>query len=140
MKDTTKNILIAALCSFVVFTSFFCEARTTLEKLVDKFTRLTKVQQRAFEQKYYGEKIYGRGRVSEVEESGSVDDVPGFYYKVVTEPQNTAEGNTYRMIFCYDELEQVEKINKGRQMRRTGTLLKISEGDYWISVWIKPEY
>ena len=122
--------------SIIVFTSSFCEAKTTLEKLVDRFKGLTKIQQKAFDEKHRGDRIHGKGVVSEVEESNTLDEVPGKYYKVIIEPQDTPGGNAYQIAFYYSDIKKVRRINKGREIRRTGKLLKITNWDSWISVWI----
>jgi len=134
-----RKVFSLTLFSLIIFLPSQSEAATSVESLVDKFMSLTEVQQKAYAEKIEGSiTLYGSGKVEDVEEPSWIDEVRG-YYKVITELQTTSEGNTYKIVFCFSDINKVINFNKGDRIRGAGKLLKITNWGFWVSVWILVE-
>jgi flagella basal body P-ring formation protein FlgA len=123
-------IFLAANCAF---------ADTDAASLVDQFKKATDLQQQGLIADIKNKKISARGAVKNVEEYRTFNlntDTGAPYYRVIAETQNSPSGNPYIVSFFYKVKNEVEGINKGQAIEKTGGLLKIFDERLWVSVWI----
>jgi|GEM_PF-3421069 len=114
------------------------------DELVSRFNEATDVQEKELNKRLRGAMIIGAGTIENVEERSFLDEARGEearvrYYTAITELQKTAEGAVYNVVFCYEDIDDAERICKGQRVEEIGKLIRISkEGDegVWISVWL----
>lgn len=107
--------------------------------LVDRFRQATDLQQQGLIGDAKDQKISAKGVVKNVEEYRTFNlntDTGAPYYRVITEIQNSPSGNPYIVSFFYKTKDDVEDINKGQAVEKTGGLLKIFDERLWVSVWV----
>lgn len=131
--------------SFVLFIAAFilsanCAfADTDVGALVDQFKKATDLQQQGLIKDVKNKKISAKGIVKNVEEYRTFDlntDTGTPYYRAIAETQNSPSGYPYIVSFFYKAKDEVEDINKGQPIEKTGGLLKIFDERLWVSVWI----
>jgi len=118
-----------------------------VEELVNRFNAATDVQEKELNKRLRGAMIAATGIISNVEERSFLDEARGeearvHYYAAITELQKASQGAVYNVIFCYEDMDDVEHICKGQRVEETGKLIRIcKEGveGVWISVWLYME-
>jgi hypothetical protein len=114
-------------------------ADTDAAALVDQFKKATDLQQQSLITDAKDKNISSKGVVKNAEEYRTFNlntDTGAQYYRVITETQTTPSGNPYIVSFFYKDKDEVEDVNKGQAIEKTGALLKIFDERLWVSVWI----
>lgn len=113
-----------------------------ITELVDKYSKDTDIQRAAITGEYLGKNITVSGTVADVRNEDTFDivnDVKRYYYKVITEPENTPAGNSYRAILIYKDKAKVENINKGQKITFGGNIIKVLDERLYLSVWLSAD-
>jgi len=150
VKRVIKGSFITGVFLFIAPVFLFANSASeaiNAEKLVNRFNVSTDVQKKQLNKLLRGGRVIATGVISNVEERSFLDEARGgelrvHYYTAITELQEASQGANYSVVFCYEDVDDVEQIRKGQRIEETGKLIRISnEGveGVWISVWLYME-
>lgn len=138
MGHSIRYLVISSLLLFVFIGFSFCQ-EADITQLIDTYCKDTDLQKSAIRQEYADRKIAVTGTVSDVKDENTFDvvnDVERHYYKVITDVENTAAGNSYRAVLIYKDAGKVKDIAKGQVVSFRGNMIRIVDEGLYISVWL----
>ncbi|MDD3905857.1 MAG: hypothetical protein PHS46_04910 [Candidatus Omnitrophica bacterium] len=141
MMRFAKVLIIGFFVLIASASLSFCQ-ETAIDSLVDKYNKDTDIQRAAVVREYLGKKIAVAGVVDNVSDENTFDvvnDIGERYYKVVTQVANTPQGNPYRAVLIYKNIDSVKSLNKGQDISFKGNIIKVVDERLYISVWLSAE-
>ena len=113
-----------------------------VEQFVDQFNKQTDLQKNQFANDCKNESISVSGIVNDVKEVNTFDETSETskrYYKVITDVQNTKQGNPYEVVLIYKDFDKVKDVNKGQKIEKEGKVLMIIDQRLYLSIWVYEE-